>query len=157
MSCSLLSILPGFLPQHSGASADHGNHRHPRPCLPYDYYGDRPVDTVGLARTASLIDGIRAEATNSILLDNGDFLQGNPMGDYMAYERGMSEGDMHPMIAAMNTLGFDASTLGNHEFNYGLDFLMNSSRGGLSRWSAPMSRPRWRGNPTEDTTWCRPT
>jgi 2',3'-cyclic-nucleotide 2'-phosphodiesterase/3'-nucleotidase len=32
----------------------------------------------------------------------------------------MSEGDVHPMIAAMNTLGFDASTLGNHEFNYGL-------------------------------------
>ncbi len=93
---------------------------------PYDYYGDRPVDTVGLARTASLIDGVRAESTNSLLLDNGDFLQGNPMGDYMAYERGMSEGDVHPMVAAMNTLGFDASTLGNHEFNYGLPFLMNS-------------------------------
>ena len=43
---------------------------------------------MGLARTASLVDGIRAESTNSILLDNGDFLQGNPMGDYMAYERG---------------------------------------------------------------------
>ncbi|MBF9058580.1 bifunctional 2',3'-cyclic-nucleotide 2'-phosphodiesterase/3'-nucleotidase [Rhodobacterales bacterium HKCCSP123] len=96
---------------------------------PYDYYGDRPVDTVGLARTAALIDDIRAESTNSILLDNGDFLQGNPMGDYMAYERGMSEGDVHPMIAAMNTLGFDASTLGNHEFNYGLPFLMNSVAG----------------------------
>ncbi|MBY4891242.1 bifunctional 2',3'-cyclic-nucleotide 2'-phosphodiesterase/3'-nucleotidase [Rhodobacteraceae bacterium N5(2021)] len=96
---------------------------------PYDYYGDRPVDTVGLARTASLIDGVRAESTNSILLDNGDFLQGNPMGDYMAYERGMSEGDVHPMIAAMNTLGYEASTLGNHEFNYGLSFLMNSVAG----------------------------
>jgi 2',3'-cyclic-nucleotide 2'-phosphodiesterase/3'-nucleotidase len=93
---------------------------------PYDYYGDRPVDTVGLARTASLIEEIRAESTNSVLFDNGDFLQGNPMGDYMAYEKGMSEGDVHPMIAAMNALGFDASTLGNHEFNYGLPFLMNS-------------------------------
>jgi 2',3'-cyclic-nucleotide 2'-phosphodiesterase (5'-nucleotidase family) len=40
---------------------------------------------VGLARTADLIAGIRAEATNAILLDNGDFLQGNPMGDYIAY------------------------------------------------------------------------
>jgi 2',3'-cyclic-nucleotide 2'-phosphodiesterase/3'-nucleotidase len=64
-----------------------------------------------------------------MLLDNGDFLQGNPMGDYIAYERGMSEGDMHPVIAAMNTLGFDASTLGNHEFNYGLPFLMKSVAG----------------------------
>jgi 2',3'-cyclic-nucleotide 2'-phosphodiesterase / 3'-nucleotidase len=41
----------------------------------------------------------------------------------------MAEGDSHPMIAAMNTLGFDASTLGNHEFNYGLPFLMNSVAG----------------------------
>ncbi len=96
---------------------------------PYDYYADKPRDTVGLARTASLIKGIRDEATNSLLLDNGDLLQGNPMGDYIAYERGMKEGDLHPIIAAMNTIGFDASTLGNHEFNYGLDFLMKSLAG----------------------------
>lgn len=97
--------------------------------FPYDYYGDRPSDTVGLARTASIIKGIRAESTNSMLIDNGDFLQGNPMGDYIAYERGMKEGDMHPIIQAMNTLGFEASTLGNHEFNYGLDFLMKALAG----------------------------
>jgi 2',3'-cyclic-nucleotide 2'-phosphodiesterase/3'-nucleotidase len=97
--------------------------------FPYDYYADKPRDTVGLARTASLIKGIRDEATNSLLIDNGDFLQGNPMGDYIAYERGMKDGDIHPVIAAMNTLGFDASTLGNHEFNYGLDFLMKSLAG----------------------------
>ena len=96
---------------------------------PYDYYSDKPVDTVGLARTAAHIADIRAEATNSMLIDNGDFLQGNPMGDYIAYERGMKEGDMHPIITAMNTLGFDASTVGNHEFNYGLDFLMKSLAG----------------------------
>ena len=97
--------------------------------FPYDYYADKPVDTVGLSRTASLIEAVRAEATNAMLVDNGDFLQGNPMGDYIAYERGMKEGDMHPVITAMNTLGFDASTLGNHEFNYGLDFLMKSVAG----------------------------
>jgi len=97
--------------------------------FPYDYYADKPIDTVGLARTASLIKEIRDEATNSLLIDNGDFLQGNPMGDYVAYERGMKDGDTHPVIQAMNTLGFDASTLGNHEFNYGLDFLMKSLAG----------------------------
>ncbi|MFC4730582.1 bifunctional 2',3'-cyclic-nucleotide 2'-phosphodiesterase/3'-nucleotidase [Salipiger abyssi] len=96
---------------------------------PYDYYADKPVDTVGLSRTASIIRGIRAEATNAMLLDNGDFLQGNPMGDYIAYERGMKEGDAHPVITAMNTVGFDAGTIGNHEFNYGLDFLMKSTAG----------------------------
>ena len=69
--------------------------------FPYDYYSDKPRDTVGLARTAAHIADIRAEATNSMLLDNGDFLQGNPMGDYIAYERGMKEGDIHPVIAAI--------------------------------------------------------
>ncbi len=124
--------------------------------FPYDYYGDRPVDTVGLARTASLIQGVRDEATNSLLLDNGDFLQGNPMGDYMAYERGMSEGDSHPIITAMNTLGFDASTLGNHEFNYGLDFLMNSLAGsGFPVVCANVAREMG-ASPTEDTTLLPP-
>ena len=96
---------------------------------PYDYYADRPSDTVGLSRVASIVQDIRAEATNSLLLDNGDFLQGNPMGDYIAYERGMKDGDMHPVITAMNVLGFEGSTLGNHEFNYGLDFLMKAVAG----------------------------
>ncbi len=97
--------------------------------FPYDYYADRPRDTLGLSRTASIIAEIRGEATNSMLVDNGDFLQGNPMGDYIAYERGMAEGDMHPIIQAMNAVGYDAATIGNHEFNYGLDFLMKSMAG----------------------------
>ena len=91
--------------------------------FPYDYYADAPNDTLGLARTASIIDAIRAEAGNSILVDNGDVIQGNPMGDYIAYEKGLSDGAPHPVIAAMNTLGYEVGTLGNHEFNYGLSFL----------------------------------
>ncbi|SDX82646.1 2',3'-cyclic-nucleotide 2'-phosphodiesterase / 3'-nucleotidase [Ruegeria halocynthiae] len=97
--------------------------------FPYDYYADKPRDTVGLSRTASIINEIRAEAVNSLLVDNGDFLQGNPMGDYIAYERGMKEGDSHPIITAFNTVGYDAATLGNHEFNYGLNFLETSLAG----------------------------
>ncbi len=97
--------------------------------MPYDYYADKPNDTMGLARTATLIDSIRAEAGNSILVDNGDLLQGNPMGDYMAYKKGMKAGDLHPVIKAMNVLGYDCGTLGNHEFNYGLDFMFNTLAG----------------------------
>jgi len=123
---------------------------------PYDYYSDKPVDTVGLSRTATLINGIRAEATNALLLDNGDFLQGNPMGDYIAYERGMAEGDMHPVIQAMNTLGFDASTLGNHEFNYGLDFLVKSIAGaGFPVVCANIAKTLG-ATPTEDDTLLPP-
>lgn len=91
--------------------------------LPYDYYADKPNDTMGLSRTASLIDAVRKEATNSMLIDNGDLLQGNPMGDYVAYEKGLKDGDLHPIMKGMNLLGYECSTLGNHEFNYGLSFM----------------------------------
>ncbi len=124
--------------------------------FPYDYYSDKPRDTVGLSRTASIINDIRAEATNSMLVDNGDFLQGNPMGDFIAYERGMKEGDMHPVITAMNTVGFDASTLGNHEFNYGLDFLMKSLAGAdFPIVSANIAKEKG-SDPTKDTTLLKP-
>ncbi len=123
---------------------------------PYDYYADRERDTMGLARTASIINDIRGEATNSVLYDNGDFLQGNPMGDYMAYERGMKEGDMHPIITALNTLNFDAATLGNHEFNYGLDFLMKSLAGAdFPVISANVSKELG-ADPTKDVTLVLP-
>lgn len=124
--------------------------------FPYDYYGDRPVDTVGLARTAAIIKDIRAEATNALLIDNGDFLQGNPMGDYIAYERGMKEGDMHPVITAMNAVGFDASTLGNHEFNYGLDFLMKSLAGADFPVVSANVVKEMGSTPTADTTLVKP-
>lgn len=124
--------------------------------FPYDYYADRPVDTVGLSRTASIIEGVRAESTNSLLLDNGDFLQGNPMGDYIAYERGMKEGDMHPVITAMNTLGFDASTLGNHEFNYGISFLMKSVAGAAFPIISANVVREMGAAPTADTTLVPP-
>lgn len=97
--------------------------------MPYDYYADKPNDTLGLTRTATFIDKVRAEASNSMLIDNGDLLQGNPMGDYMAYEKGMKAGDLHPVMKAMNALGYDCGTLGNHEFNYGLEFLFNTLNG----------------------------
>jgi 2',3'-cyclic-nucleotide 2'-phosphodiesterase/3'-nucleotidase len=91
--------------------------------LPYDYYRDQPDETVGLARTAALIRGARAEAKNSLLFDNGDLIQGSPMGDWVAYRRGVKAGEVHPIFAGMNALDYACATLGNHEFNYGLPFL----------------------------------
>ena len=124
--------------------------------FPYNYYSDREDDTVGLARTAAHIADIRAEASNSMLIDNGDFLQGNPMGDYIAYERGMKEGDMHPIIQAMNTLGFDASTLGNHEFNYGLSFLEKSLAGANFPVVSANIAKTMGADPTKDETLLKP-
>ena len=97
--------------------------------MPYDYYSGTAANRLGLARTASLIAAARAEVENCFLFDNGDFLHGNPLGDYIAQSRGVTADHIHPMMAAMNQLGYDAATLGNHEFNYGLDFLAKSLAG----------------------------
>jgi 2',3'-cyclic-nucleotide 2'-phosphodiesterase/3'-nucleotidase len=93
---------------------------------PYDYYADCPNPDFGLSRLAELVDRARAESGNTLLFDNGDFLQGTPVGDFFAYDMGLREGDLHPVMAAMNAMRYDAITIGNHEFNYGLAFLEKS-------------------------------
>ncbi|WP_084257626.1 bifunctional 2',3'-cyclic-nucleotide 2'-phosphodiesterase/3'-nucleotidase [Pasteurella testudinis] len=90
--------------------------------LDYDYYKDAPSEKFGLARTADLIVKARQEAKNSVLVDNGDVIQGSPMGDYIA-SKGLKKGEIHPVYKAMNLLNYDAATVGNHEFNYGLAFM----------------------------------
>ncbi|GAA6188355.1 bifunctional 2',3'-cyclic-nucleotide 2'-phosphodiesterase/3'-nucleotidase [Litorivita sp. NS0012-18] len=92
----------------------------------YDYFADRPTTSGGLARIATLVRQQRRDADNSILVDNGDFLQGSLLGDYIAYERDKNDPAPHPAIAAMNRMSYDAVGLGNHEFNFGLDFLSKS-------------------------------
>lgn len=123
----------------------------------YDYYRDQADDTVGLARIASLVDRARGEARNTLLFENGDFLQGNPMGDLVAAERGFKAGDTHPIIRAMNQMKFDAGTLGNHEFDYGLEFLAKSLAG--SKYPvvcANVVKGQLAGNSRSDDTLVRP-
>ena len=97
--------------------------------LSYDYYQDRPTDQSGLSRAVTLIKAARAEVANSMLFDNGDLLQGNPMGDVVAKVRPLQDGQTHPAYKVMNQLGYDAANLGNHEFNFGLPFLRRSLLG----------------------------
>ncbi|MBU9828974.1 bifunctional 2',3'-cyclic-nucleotide 2'-phosphodiesterase/3'-nucleotidase [Rahnella sp. FC061912-K] len=96
--------------------------------MDFDYYKDKPTEKFGLVRTASLIHAARNEVTNSVLVDNGDIIQGSPLGDYMA-AKGLKEGDVHPVYLAMNTLNYAVGNLGNHEFNYGLDYLKKALAG----------------------------
>jgi 2',3'-cyclic-nucleotide 2'-phosphodiesterase/3'-nucleotidase len=125
--------------------------------FPYDYYADKPNDTMGLARTATIIDSIRAEAANSLLIDNGDVLQGNPMGDYMAYQHGLKDGDVHPVIKAMNTLGYTVGTLGNHEFNYGLDFMFKVLNGANFPFvCANLTKGQLASDPKQDDLFFKP-
>lgn len=95
----------------------------------YDYFHDQKDESVGLTKVATLIHGARTEAKNSLLFDNGDIIQGNPLSDYVALPGNFPADNIHPTIRAMNTLGYDAATVGNHEFNYGLDFCTAAIKG----------------------------
>ncbi len=96
--------------------------------MDFDYYKDTPTEKFGLVRTASLINAARHEVKNSVLVDNGDIIQGSPLGDYAA-AKGLKKGDIHPVYKALNTLDYAVGNLGNHEFNYGLDYLKNALAG----------------------------
>ncbi|WP_088037610.1 bifunctional 2',3'-cyclic-nucleotide 2'-phosphodiesterase/3'-nucleotidase [Gottfriedia acidiceleris] len=91
--------------------------------LNYDYYKDAAYEKVGLAKTATLVKQARKEVQNNVLVDNGDLIQGTPLGTYEAKINPLKKGEVHPVFKAMNLMGYDIATLGNHEFNYGLDFL----------------------------------
>ena len=97
--------------------------------LAWDYYQDQPSEEYGLARTATLIKAARAESRNTLLFDNGDLLQGNPLGDYVATVKPLQPGQLHPAYTVMNALRYDAANIGNHEFNYGLPFLRSALPG----------------------------
>ncbi|MDO5529244.1 MAG: 5'-nucleotidase C-terminal domain-containing protein [Paracoccus sp. (in: a-proteobacteria)] len=87
--------------------------------LAHDYYTGRETPGRGLAPLASVVARLREEGP-ALLLDNGDMFQGNPLADHLG--EAPPEG-LHPAIAVMNAMGFDAATLGNHDFGYGLDWL----------------------------------
>lgn len=97
----------------------------------FDYYSDNHNPTIGLTRTAKLIADARAEMDRdaphgaTLLLDNGDWMQGTPMGE-VAVQGGadiLRTGRVHPAIRAFDYLDYAAVGLGNHEFNFGLDVL----------------------------------
>jgi 2',3'-cyclic-nucleotide 2'-phosphodiesterase/3'-nucleotidase len=107
-----------------GTSDTHGN------VYNWDYYRDAEYDDsahndVGVAKLAALVNKLRAEATGPVLvLDAGDTIQGTPLATYYAKQEPITAtGEKHPMARAMNVLHYDAVTLGNHEFNYGLPLL----------------------------------
>ena len=94
--------------------------------LDYDYYQDKPTEEFGLVRTAALIKAARAEVKNTMLFDNGDLLQGSPLGDFVAIVKPLAQGAVHPAHKLMRALRYDAANIGNHEFNFGLPFLNQS-------------------------------
>ncbi len=90
---------------------------------PWDYDQAKPAD-VGLAKVYTIVKGERAENPNTILVDNGDLVQGTPLVAYYNSQILNGKTDFtYPMIDVMNKMGYDSMTLGNHEFNFGLGLL----------------------------------
>jgi 2',3'-cyclic-nucleotide 2'-phosphodiesterase/3'-nucleotidase len=89
----------------------------------YDYFKLAPEPTLGLDRTATLIAQARREFANTLLLDNGDTIQGTALADYQALASPLRCDQTLAIYKVMNRLGYDGGGIGNHEFNYGLAYL----------------------------------
>ncbi|MCA8883897.1 MAG: 5'-nucleotidase C-terminal domain-containing protein [Rhodobacteraceae bacterium] len=85
---------------------------------PHDYAAGTADTSRGLAMLAPLIEAARDERPDACLFDVGDMLQGTALTDTAAAS---SAKGPHPVIAAMNLLGYDAGCFGNHDFDYGLE------------------------------------
>lgn len=124
IGCASVSARPDRLPDGSRArlaileTTDiHAN------VLSYDYYKLKPDDSLGFERTATLIRRARAQFPNNFLFDDGDTIQGSVLADYQALARPLPCDQELAIYRAMDAVGYDGGTVGNHEFNYGLSFL----------------------------------
>ncbi|TDT50926.1 5'-nucleotidase C-terminal domain-containing protein [Fonticella tunisiensis] len=93
--------------------------------MPYQYATDSPNTSGSFTQIATVVKQMREANPNTILVDNGDTIQDNSSQLFL-------NDDIHPMILAMNEMGYDSWTLGNHEFNYGvpkLEKVMSQFRG----------------------------
>ena len=93
-----------------GTSDLHGN------IWGFSYEDSKETANNGMARVYTYVEEVRKENPNTILIDAGDDIQGTIMTDDI-YNKTPDE--EHPVITAMNYMGYDAMTLGNHEFNWG--------------------------------------
>ena len=91
--------------------------------LSWDYFKAKADPSVGYERTATLIRRARAEFPNTFLFDSGDTIQGTVLADYQAQVRPVDCAQELAIYRAMDAVGYDGGTAGNHEFNYGLPFL----------------------------------
>ena len=102
-----------FLDQNSDYKLTilHTNDQHSR-IEPFDSSYSRNPNQGGFARRAALIQKIRGEEKNVLLLDSGDIFQGTPYFNFFG-------GELE--FKLMSMMGYDASTMGNHDFDNGLE------------------------------------
>lgn len=108
----------------------------------YDYYKGLETNDSGLVKAATVIKeqkslankSDKSKVDNVLLVDNGDTIQGSPLGSLYAAKQPVKPGEKYPVYEALESLGYDMATIGNHEVNYGMNFIKqivnaNSSMG----------------------------
>ena len=90
---------------------------------PWTYATDSERTDGGFTKIATVIKQLKAENPNTIYIDNGDTLQGNSNQIFFEKE------EVNPMLAAFNAMECATMTLGNHEFNYGVETLEKNLSG----------------------------
>src|SRR5438876_12332707 len=90
----------------------------------WDYVRDAAAPG-GLSRAATALETLRARYPGSVVLvDAGDLLQGNSFATYYGrYDKRQPQ----PVVDALNALQYDVVTPGNHDFDFGVDFLRRAA------------------------------
>ena len=86
----------------------------------YVYEDGKETTNNGLARISTYVNEVKKSNPHVLLIDNGDTYQGNILTDDIYRKKPEVT---HPVSVAMNAMNYDAMTLGNHEFNFGLDLI----------------------------------
>ncbi|MDJ0766880.1 MAG: 5'-nucleotidase C-terminal domain-containing protein [Myxococcota bacterium] len=86
----------------------------------WDYFNDREAPW-GLTRVATVVDSLRRSYPGQVvLIDAGDLIQGNP---YAGYYAEVKSNEPNRVVDALNAVQYDVATVGNHDFDYGYDYL----------------------------------
>ena len=103
--------------------------------MPYDYMGDKPNESIGLAKVFTLIEKVRSANANTLLFDTGDFIQGSLVGDYEADVNPLEGFDFQTIVRAYNYIGYDAVSVGNHDVtDFGLEFFERARSNSVFPW-----------------------
>ncbi|MFO7969925.1 MAG: bifunctional 2',3'-cyclic-nucleotide 2'-phosphodiesterase/3'-nucleotidase [Candidatus Izemoplasmatales bacterium] len=98
--------------------------------MPYDYMADEPNEEVGFSKTYTKIKEVRAESDNTLLVSNGDFIQGSLLGLHEYQIDPLEEGETQSIVKAYNMAGYESAVIGNHELqDYPMDFFEKAEAG----------------------------
>lgn len=107
-------------------------------------YGNNEYAELGLVKYATIVQKERQKDIDIIIIDNGDLIQGTPLMTYYVKE---NADKINPMISIMNTIGIDAAVIGNHEFNFGKNILLNAIKQSRFPWLSANSLDEKSGTP----------